>query len=66
MTPGDTPPAGGVAEPVLHCDKSDLGSPTRRLLDRIADIGCANTGWVDEFAEKRRAEIDAQGDEPWV
>lgn len=54
-----------VAELVPHRAESDTRTPTRRLLDRIADFDRTDTGWADEHAGAKRAEIEAQSDHPW-
>jgi hypothetical protein len=64
MTAGDIPLAGVVAQPVTHRDESDSRTPTRRLLDHLADLPRIDTGWADQHAEMKRAEIEAQSDEP--
>ena len=54
-----------VAKLVPHRAEPDTRSPTRRLLDRVASLPRTDTGWADEHAEAKRAEIEAQGDDPW-
>lgn len=54
-----------VAKLVPHRGEPDMRTPTRRLLDRVADLTHSDTGWVDEHAETKRAEIEAQDDDPW-
>jgi prevent-host-death family protein len=54
-----------VAKLVPHRDEPDTRTPTRRLLDRIAGLTRTDSGWADEHAETKRAEIEAQDDDPW-
>ena len=54
-----------VAKLVPHRADPDTRTPTRRLLDRIAELARTDTGWTDEHAEIKRSEIEAQDDEPW-
>jgi prevent-host-death family protein len=54
-----------VAKLVPHRAEPDTRSPTRRLLDRLASLTHADTGWADEHAEVKSAEIEAQGDDAW-
>lgn len=54
-----------VAKLVPHRDEPDTRTPTRRLLDRVAGLTHTDTGWADEQAETKRAEIEAQDDDPW-
>jgi prevent-host-death family protein len=54
-----------VAELVLHRAETDTRTPTRRLLDRLAGLARSETGWADEHAAAKRAEIEAQGDDAW-
>ena len=54
-----------VAKLVPHRGEPDTRTPTRRLLDRIAGLTHADTGWADELAETKRAEIEVQDDNPW-
>lgn len=54
-----------VAKLVPHRAEADTRTPTGRLLDRLAGLVRADTGWADEHADAKRAEIDAQADDPW-
>jgi prevent-host-death family protein len=54
-----------VAKLVPHRDEPDTRTPTRRLLDRLAGLTRTDSGWADEHAETKRAEIEAQDDDPW-
>ena len=54
-----------VAKLIPHRAEPDTRTPTRRLLDRVAGLARTDTGWSDEHAAAKRAEIEAQGDEPW-
>lgn len=51
-----------VAKLISHRDEPDTRTPTRRLLDRIEGLARTDTGWADEHAETKRAEIEAQDD----
>lgn len=55
-----------VAKLVPHRGEPDTRTPTRRLLDRVADLTHSDTGWADEHTETKRAEIEAQDDDPWA
>ncbi|MGK2887824.1 MAG: type II toxin-antitoxin system Phd/YefM family antitoxin [Rhodococcus sp. (in: high G+C Gram-positive bacteria)] len=54
-----------VAKLVPHRGEPDTRTPTRRLLDRVADLTHVDTGWADELAETKRDEIEAQDDNLW-
>jgi prevent-host-death family protein len=54
-----------VAKLIPHRDEPDSRTPTQRLLDRVATLPRTDTGWVDEHADTKRAEIEAQRDDPW-
>jgi prevent-host-death family protein len=54
-----------VAKLVPHRAERDQRSPTRRLLDRVASFAPTDTGWADEHAMDKKAEIEAQSDDPW-
>jgi prevent-host-death family protein len=54
-----------VAKLIPHRADSDTRTPTRRMLDRIAGLARTETGWADEHAAAKRADIDAQDDDPW-
>jgi prevent-host-death family protein len=54
-----------VAKLVPHRAEPDTRTPTRRLLDRVAGLTGRETGWADEHAAAKRAEIEAQGDDAW-
>ena len=54
-----------VAMLVPHRAEPDTRTPTRRLLDRLAGLTVTETGWADEHAAAKRAEIEAQGDDAW-
>ena len=54
-----------VAKLVPHRDEPDTRTPTRRLLDRVAGLTRTDSGWADEHAETKRAEIEVQDDHPW-
>jgi prevent-host-death family protein len=54
-----------VAKLVPHRSEPDTHTPTRRLLDRVAGLARTDTGWSDEHAAAKRAEIEVQGDDPW-
>jgi prevent-host-death family protein len=54
-----------VAKLVPHRGEPDTRTPTRRLLDRVAGLAHTDTGWADEHAETKRAEIEAQDDDAW-
>jgi prevent-host-death family protein len=54
-----------VAKLVPHRAESDTRTPTRRLLDRITELAGTDTGWADEHARAKTAEIEAQDDDPW-
>lgn len=54
-----------VAKLTPHRNEPDSRTPTQRLLDRVAALPRTNTGWVDEHADTKRAEIEAQRDDPW-
>jgi prevent-host-death family protein len=54
-----------VAKLIPHRDEPDSRTPTRRLLDRIVTLAGTDTGWADEQADAKKAEIQAQRDDPW-
>jgi prevent-host-death family protein len=54
-----------VAKLVPHRAEPDTRTPTRRLLDRVASLAHTETGWADEHAEAKRAEIEGQDDDLW-
>ncbi len=54
-----------VAQLAPYRDEPDTSTPTDRLLDRLVDLVRADTGWADEHADAKRAEIDAQADDQW-
>lgn len=54
-----------VAKLVPHHNEPDSRTPTLRLLDRIASLPHTDTGWADEHADAKKAEIEAQRDHPW-
>jgi prevent-host-death family protein len=54
-----------VAKLVPHRADPDTRTPTGRLLDRLAGLIREETGWADEHAGDKRAEIDAQVDDTW-
>jgi prevent-host-death family protein len=54
-----------VAKLVPHRTEPDTRTPTRRLLDRVASLARTDTGWADEHAVAKRAEIEAQGEDLW-
>lgn len=54
-----------VAKLVPHRADSDARTPTRRLLDRVAELSQADSGWADEHDRAKRAEIESQVDDPW-
>lgn len=54
-----------VAKLVPYRDELDTRTPIQRLLDRVADLTHTDTGWADEHAETKRAELEAQDDDPW-
>ena len=54
-----------VAKLVPHREHPDTRTPTRRLLDRVAGLSASGTGWADEHAAGKLAEIEAQGDVSW-
>jgi prevent-host-death family protein len=54
-----------VAKLVPHRNEPDSRTPTRRLLDRVASLPHVDTGWADEHADAKKAEIEAQRDDPW-
>lgn len=54
-----------VAKLVPYRSEPDTRTPTRRLLDRLAELGPTDTGWADEYAQVKMAEIEAQADDPW-
>jgi len=54
-----------VAKLIPHRDEPDSRTPTRRLLDRVAALHRTDTGWADELADAKRAEIEARRDDPW-
>jgi prevent-host-death family protein len=54
-----------VAKLIPHRDSPDTRTPTRRLLDRVAGLTRTDSGWAQEHAETKRAEIETQDDDPW-
>ena len=54
-----------VAKLVPHRAEGDTRTPTRRLLDRVAQLSHAHSGWADELERAKRAEIESQVDDPW-
>lgn len=54
-----------VAKLTPHRDESDGRTPMQRLLDRVATLPHTDTGWADAYADTKRAEIEAQHDDPW-
>ena len=54
-----------VAKLIPHREEPDDRTPTRRLLDRVAALPRTDTGWADEHAGTKTAEIAAQRDDPW-
>ena len=57
--------AGLLAKLVPHRFESGMRTPTQRLLDRTAAVGHIDTGWGDEYAEVKQADIAAQNDATW-
>src|SRR6056297_31423 len=49
-----------VAKLIPHRDEPDSRTPTRRLIDRLASLPHVDTGWADEHADAKQAEIEAQ------
>lgn len=54
-----------VAKLIPHRLEPEGRTPTRRLLDRIANLQRSNTGWSDDHEEAKRFETGAQDDDPW-
>jgi prevent-host-death family protein len=54
-----------VAKLVPHRDEPDTSTPTRRLLDRVAGLTRTDSGWAEDHAATKQAEIEAQDDDPW-
>jgi prevent-host-death family protein len=54
-----------VAKLVPYRVEPDERTPTMRLLDRIAGLNRLDTGWADEHARGKQAEIEVQDDDPW-
>jgi len=54
-----------VAKLIPHREEPDSRTPTQRLVDRVAALPGTDTGWADEHADTKSAEIEAQRDDPW-
>jgi prevent-host-death family protein len=54
-----------VAKLIPHRDEPDRRTPTQRLLDRVTSLPRTDTGWADEHADAKKADIEAQRDDPW-
>ncbi len=53
-----------VAKLIPHREEPDSRTPTQRLLDRVTALPRTDTGWPDEHTATKRAEIEAQRDDP--
>jgi prevent-host-death family protein len=54
-----------VAKLMPHRIEPETRTPVQALLDRLAAVAGASTGWTDEFIDAKQAEIGDQDDTLW-
>jgi prevent-host-death family protein len=55
-----------VAKLIPHHIEPDTRTPVQALLDRLAAVAGAGTGWADEFIASKQAEIADQDHTRWA